>query len=81
MYPDLVRKAEKKPIRVFQQDGANDLLNQAGSWPEANKALAAALKEKGYDHQFVFGEGTHNARHGASILPYVMRWLWYDFPK
>lgn len=76
VYPDLVRKSEKKPIRVFQQDGSNDIVNQFGSWPEANKAMAAALKEKGYDHQFVFGEGAHNAKHGASIFPDAMRWLW-----
>ncbi len=80
-YPEMVRKADAKPIRVFQQDGANDLVNQFGSWPEGNKAMAAALKEKGYDHTFVFGEGTHNARHGASILPYALRWLWYDWPR
>ena len=81
VFPDLVRKAEKKPIRIFQQDGANDIVNQAGSWPEANKAMAAAWKEKGYDHQFVFGEGTHNPKHGASLLPDALRWLWRDFPK
>jgi len=81
VFPDLVKKAERKPIRVFQQDGANDIVNQAGSWPEANKAMAAALREKGYDHQFVFGEGTHNPKHGASILPDVLRWLWRDYSK
>ena len=81
VFPELVRKAEKKPIRFFQQDGANDIVNQFGSWPEANKAMAAALKEKDYDHQFVFGEGVHSGKHGASILPYAMRWLWYDYPR
>ena len=25
--------------------------------------------EKGYDHKFVVGEGTHNPKHGASLLP------------
>ncbi len=80
-YPDMIRKAEKKPIRVFQQDGANDLVNQFGSWPDANKAVAAALEEKGYDHKFVFGEGVHSSRHGASILPEVLRWLWRDYPR
>lgn len=79
-YPDLVRKAPKKTIRVFQQDGANDIVNQFGSWPEANKTMAAALDEKGYDHKFVFGEGTHNPKHGASILPEALRWLWRDYP-
>jgi len=81
VYPDLVKKSESKPLRVFLQDGANDLTNQYGSWPAANQAMAAALKERGYDHQFVFGEGSHNPRHGASILPYALRWLWYDFPR
>ena len=64
-YPDMVRTTAKKPIRIFQQDGTNDIVNQFGSWPEANKAMAAALEEKGYDHKFVLGEGTHNARHGG----------------
>ena len=80
-YPDMVRKAAKKPIRIFQQDGSNDIVNQFGSWPEANKAMAAALDEKGYDHKFVVGEGTHNPKHGASLLPDAMRWLWRDYPR
>ena len=80
-YPDLVRAADKKPIRIFQQDGANDIVNQFGSWPEANKKMAAALDEKGYDHKFVFGEGTHNPRHGAMLLPDALRWLWRDYAK
>ena len=79
-YPDLVRKTEKKPIRIYQQDGANDLNNQFGSWPEANKAMAAALKEMGYDHQFVFGEGVHSTRHGTMLFPDAMRWMWRDWP-
>ncbi len=66
---------------MIRLDGANDLVNPAGSWPEANQALAAALKAKGYDHQFVFGEGTHSSKHGASILPHVLRWLWFDYPR
>jgi enterochelin esterase-like enzyme len=81
-YPDLVRAADKKPLRVFLQDGTNDLVNQFGSWPEANKAMAAALEEKGYDFKIVWGEGGHTSRHGASILPDALRWLWRDYkPK
>jgi enterochelin esterase family protein len=79
-YPDMVRKAEKKPIRMFQQDGSNDIVNQFGSWPDANKAMAAALDEKGYDHKFVFGEGVHSGKHGTAIFPDVMRWMWRDWP-
>jgi len=80
-YPELVRNSPKKPIRMFQQDGANDIVNQFGSWPEANKAMAAALEEKGYDHKFVFGEGVHSGKHGTAIFPDVMRWMWRDWPK
>lgn len=80
-YPDLVLAASKKPIRIFQQDGANDIVNQFGSWPEANKAMAKALAEKGYDHQFVFGEGVHSSNHGTQIFPDAMRWMWRDYPK
>lgn len=80
-YPDLVRESPKKPIRIFQQDGSNDIVNQFGSWPEANKAMAKALQEKGYDHQFVFGTGVHSANHGTQIFPEVMRWMWRDYPK
>jgi enterochelin esterase-like enzyme len=80
-YPELVRSSPKKPIRMFQQDGANDIVNQYGSWPEANKAMAAALDEKGYDHKFVFGEGVHSGKHGTAIFPDAMRWMWRDWPR
>lgn len=80
-YPELVRSTAKKPIRIFQQDGANDIVNQFGSWPEANQAMAKALDEKGYDHKFVFGEGVHSANHGTQLFPEAMRWMWRDWPK
>lgn len=76
VYPALVRKAEKKPIRVFLQDGKNDLDNQFGNWPLANQDMAASLKFAGYDYQFVLGEGTHNGKHGAQLLPEALRWIW-----
>jgi enterochelin esterase family protein len=80
-YPEMILRAPKKPIRIYQQDGAMDLVNQFGSWAEANKAMAEAFKKKGYDHQFVFGEGTHSARHGTMLFPDAMRWMWHDYPK
>ncbi|MDZ4287452.1 MAG: esterase family protein, partial [Prosthecobacter sp.] len=58
------------------QDGKNDLDNQFGNWPLANEDMAAALKFAGYDFKFVQGEGTHNGKHGASMFPDTMRWLW-----
>ena len=76
VYPAMIRKAEKKPLRVFLQDGRNDLDNQFGNWPLANQDMAASLKFMGYDYKFVLGEGTHNGKHGASMLPDTLRWLW-----
>ena len=82
-YPEIVRHTKRKPIRIFQQDGARDTVQgyESLSWPEGNKALAAALDEKGYDHKWVFGEGTHRPRHAAAIFPEVMRWLWRDYQR
>jgi enterochelin esterase family protein len=76
VYPALVRKSEKKPLKVFLQDGKNDLDNQFGNWPLANQDMAASLKFAGYDFQFVLGEGTHSGKQGGAILPDTLRWLW-----
>jgi enterochelin esterase family protein len=83
VYPGLIRKskATPKPLRVFLQDGSNDLDNLHGNWPLANQDMAAALKFAGYDHKFVFGDGGHSGKHGGSILPDTLRWLWRDWPK
>jgi enterochelin esterase family protein len=81
IYPALIRKTDKKPIKVFLQDGKNDLDNQFGNWPLANQDMAAALKFSGYDHQFILGEGTHNGKHGAAMLPDTLRWLWQTGAK
>lgn len=75
-YPDLVRKSPKKPIRIFQQDGSNDIINKFGNWFEANHAMEAAWKEKGYDLKTEYGTGGHHPAHAGQILPDVLRWLW-----
>lgn len=80
-YPAIIRKTEHKPIRVFLQDGKNDLDNLHGSWPLANRQMAAALKFTGYDYKFVMGDGGHNGKHGGAIFPDMLRWLWRDYPK
>jgi CubicO group peptidase (beta-lactamase class C family)/predicted alpha/beta superfamily hydrolase len=84
VYPELVRQAEKKPIRVFLQDGVHDLRNAQNprrDWHLQNQAMAEALREKGYDVEVVFGEGGHSDDHGGAILPDILRWLWRDYPK
>lgn len=81
VYPALIRKTEKKPLRVFLQDGSNDLDNLHGNWPLANQQMASSLKFKGYDYQFEFGDGGHSGKHGGMLLPDSLRWLWRDYPK
>jgi enterochelin esterase family protein len=80
VYPGMIRKTERKPIRVFLQDGENDLDNLHGSWPLANRQMAASLKFMKYDFEFVMGDGGHNGRHGGAILPESLTWLWRDTP-
>jgi enterochelin esterase family protein len=76
VYPALIRKAERKPIRVLLQAGENDLDNMFGSWPLANREMAAALNYAKYDYQFVIGHEGHNGKHGGALLPDSLRWLW-----
>lgn len=76
VYPALIRKTERKPLRVFLQDGRNDLNNLHGNWPLANQEMASALAFAGYDFRFEFGEGAHSGKHGGAILPESLRWLW-----
>lgn len=84
VYPDLVRKADKKPIRVFVQDGVNDNRNArtpTRDWYLQNQAMVAALTEKGYDMKYAFGHGAHSDSHGGALMPDILRWLWRDYPK
>ncbi|HYT88699.1 MAG TPA: alpha/beta hydrolase-fold protein [Gemmataceae bacterium] len=79
-YPGIIRKSPNKPIRVFLQDGSNDLDNPAGHWYLSNLQMEAALKFKKYDYKTVWGDGGHTGKHGGAILPDSLRWLWRDTP-
>jgi enterochelin esterase-like enzyme len=82
IYPTLIRKTPAKPIRMFLQDGSNDLDNAHGNWFLANQQMAAALKFAKYDYKTEWGTEGHNGKHGGAILPETMRWLWRDYsPK
>lgn len=86
VYPEKVREAEPKPIRVFFQDGRNDnrgvgrggQYNAERDWFLQNTRLVQAMIERGYDINYVWGIGAHNQKHGGAILPEMMRWLWRD---
>lgn len=83
VYPELVRKGDKKPLRVFLQDGEQDNRspqNLNRDWYLQNQKMIAAFKEKGYDYAAVVGKGGHSDDHGGAILPYMLRWIWRDHP-
>lgn len=77
-YPGLVRKTKDapKPIKVYLQEGKDDLNNLFGDWPLANQDLAAALQFAGYEYQFIMTDGGHSGVWGGDQLPEALRWLW-----
>jgi len=87
-YADLVLKSEKKPIRIFMQDGRNDnrgigrdgAYNQKRDWFHQNVRLMKALTEKGYEVNYAWGINRHGSKMGGLMLPEMMRWLWRDQP-
>lgn len=77
-WPGRIRREDAKPLRVFLQSGTYDLDILFGDWLLANRAMAAALSYRGYDHRLVTGEGGHSLKHGGALLPETLRWLWRD---
>ncbi|GAB4025962.1 SMP-30/gluconolactonase/LRE family protein [Spirosoma gilvum] len=80
-YHTLIRKTEPKPLRIFLQDGTNDLNIYGGDWWMANQTMERALTFSGYDVQHIWGEGAHNGKHGTAIFPDAMRYLWKGWPE
>ncbi len=91
-YPDIIRGAERKPIRIYLLDGVNDNRGVRASAPEStydprrdwhlqNIRMEAALREKGYDVNFCWGIGPHSQNMAGAMLPEMLRWLWRDYPR
>lgn len=90
VYPDIIRQSERKPIRIFLQDGANDNrgmrrgggeYNPKRDWYSQNRKMVQALTEKDYDVNYSWGIGSHSNKHGGVIMPEIIRWLWRDYPR
>ena len=81
-YPHLIRstRGNPKPIRVFLQDGENDINLAEGNWALANLQMDSALMFARYDYRFEMGTGGHDLKHGGAIFPDTLRWLWRDHP-
>jgi len=77
-YATLVRKYEPKPIRVFLQDGSNDLNIYGGDWWMANQELERSLTFAGYEVNHSWDEGKHSSEEATKLFSHAMRWLWKD---
>ena len=77
--PDKILREPKRNLRIWLQDGSQDLDLRYGNWPLANLRMANALKAQEYDFHFRFGKGSHNPAHGAAEFPAEMIWLWRDY--
>ena len=82
-YPGLVRKSHRnpKPIKVYLQDGKDDLSNLHGSWPLGNRDLAAALQFAGYHYKLEMTEGGHSGKWGGKVFADAIQWLWDEDSK
>jgi enterochelin esterase family protein len=83
IYPEWVAASPRKPIRIFMQDGRNDLrapTDPRSDWFAQNVRLMQALQAKSYDLNYAWGIGNHGQKMGGAILPDMMRWLWRDQP-
>ena len=92
-YPGLIRKSKIRPLRIFIQDGANDLDNEHGNWFLANQQMVKSLEWANanaeawklgparYDLKYIWGDGSHSDQHGGSLLPDILRWIWRDDVK
>jgi enterochelin esterase family protein len=75
-------------MKIFLQDGSNDLDNEHGNWFLANQQMLSALEWANaeadrkqtpgarYTLRHVWGDGAHSDQHGGALLPEILRWLW-----
>jgi enterochelin esterase family protein len=89
LYPTLIRKSAMRPIRIFLQDGSNDLNNNQGNWFLANQQMLSALEWSNanptangrqdtgarYEVRHEWGDGAHSDAHGGALLPDILRWM------
>lgn len=88
LYPGLIRKSPVRPLKIFLQDGSNDLSNEHGNWFLANQQMLSSLEwananadknnDMGprYQVKHIWGDGSHSDQHGGSLMPDILRWMW-----
>ncbi len=86
-YPTLIMNAPTRPdLRVFLEVGQNDNNSTDPesthrNWVIANRAMAAALKEKGNHYRFIFAQGAGHCDNNArnQVMPEGLIWLWRGY--
>ena len=83
---ELVRRGLKRNMRVWLQGSSNDIDGDdlrfvflRGGLPLNNVLLANALKLRGYDFFFRFGDGYHSLAQAGLDLPESLPWLWRGY--
>jgi gluconolactonase len=79
IFPELIRKYDPKPLRIFLHVGNDDMVDTGGSWLLANQEMGQAFKFSGYDYQFQTSDGHHMVKY-TDAFPEAMTWLWRDWP-
>ncbi len=87
-YPGLIRKSKIRPLRIFMQDGSNDLDNEHGNWFLSSQQMVKSIEWANanadkwnlgparYDLNYVWGDGGHSDQQGGALLPDILRWIW-----
>jgi len=83
----LIPNSKAKPIRIWMHVGDRDLLNpnvmrdDMHDWVAANHAMAAALKKKRYDYQYVYALNSGHCDKAVRehTLPQALEWVWRGY--
>jgi len=86
-HTSIIPNAKPKPLRIWMHVGDRDLLNpnvmrdDMHDWVAANHRMAAVLKSKGYEYQYVYalnsGHCDRNVR--EHTLPQALEWVWRGY--
>ncbi len=84
-YPALIRREKPKQLRIYLQDGTNDIDNEWGNWFLANQQMVKAFEyanknakegKAKYEVKATWTDGEHNDKHPGALLPEALKWLW-----
>jgi enterochelin esterase-like enzyme len=88
-HTSIIPNAKPKPIRIWMHVGDRDLLNpnvmrdDMHDWVAANHRMAAVLREKGYQYQYVFAvdSGHCDRKVRDHTLPQALEWVWRGYSR